>query len=196
LPAPAKVSDEQVVAAARRLVEEHGVAALSMQAVAERVGVRAPSLYKRFRDRADLLAAVEREVLEELEGTLEDAVAKARGKEELVVMARAYRRFAHAHPRLYALIFAPEAPTTEAATELRRRAARPLTDRLASRLGPARALPAARVLTAYLHGFVTMELQGAFRLGGDVAAAFELGLDVLARSLAEPTAAKKRGPPA
>jgi AcrR family transcriptional regulator len=184
LPAPAKVSDQQIVAAARRLIEQGGAAALSMQAVAQQVGVRAPSLYKRFRDRADLLAAVEREVLEELGRTLQTAAARARKKEELAAMARAYRRFAHAHPRLYGLIYAPEAPASEAATDLRRQAARPLTEHLAARLGPARALPAARVLTAFVHGFVTMELQGAFRLGGDVAAAFELGLEALTRALA------------
>ncbi|HWE29097.1 MAG TPA: TetR-like C-terminal domain-containing protein [Polyangia bacterium] len=40
-------------------------------------------------------------------------------------------------------------------------------------------MPTARVLTAFVHGFVSMELHGAFRLGGDVDEAFAQGLELL-----------------
>jgi hypothetical protein len=43
-------------------------------------------------------------------------------------------------------------------------------------VGQERALDAARTLAAWLHGFASMELAGAFRLGGDVDAAFEFGV--------------------
>ena len=63
------------------------------------------------------------------------------------------------------------------------RAAAPLLA-LAERLvGNDRALRAARLLTAFAHGFVSMELNGAFRLGGDVNAAFRDGIDVLVGAL-------------
>ena len=42
---------------------------------------------------------------------------------------------------------------------------------------------AARTVTAWAHGFVTMELAGAFRLGGDVDRAFAYGVDHLAGAL-------------
>jgi hypothetical protein len=55
---------------------------------------------------------------------------------------------------------------------------------LAERLvGPDRALDAARLLTAFVHGFVSMELAGAFRLGGDIDEAFRYGVDVLVDAL-------------
>ena len=41
---------------------------------------------------------------------------------------------------------------------------------------PADRLPAARMLTAFLHGFVTMEIDGAFHLHGDVPRAFEFAI--------------------
>jgi hypothetical protein len=43
--------------------------------------------------------------------------------------------------------------------------------------GQQHALPAARTIVAWAHGFITMELAGAFRLGGDVDQAWNFGLD-------------------
>jgi hypothetical protein len=51
-------------------------------------------------------------------------------------------------------------------------------------VGPDQALDAARLVTAFAHGFVSMELSGAFRLGGDVDEAYRYGIDVLVAALA------------
>jgi hypothetical protein len=51
-----------------------------------------------------------------------------------------------------------------------------VTERLAGR---ERALETARLLTAFVHGFASMELAGAFRLGGDVDAAYRFGIDTI-----------------
>jgi AcrR family transcriptional regulator len=182
MPAPAKVTDAEVVAAARRLVERDGPAALSMQAVADEVGVRAPSLYKRFADRAALLSAVQQEVFAELGHKLEVTAARPGPQQALAAIAAAYRAFARARPHLYTLMFSPEVGHDAAGDAARRQAAQPVISRLTDLVGRERALPTARVLTAFVHGFVSMELQGAFRLGGDVDDAFDLGLRLLLSS--------------
>ena len=52
-------------------------------------------------------------------------------------------------------------------------------------MGPEAALPAARLLASYLHGFLSVELVRTFRFGGNVNEAFEYGLtkiiDILAK---------------
>ena len=64
----------------------------------------------------------------------------------------------------------------------------PLFAVAAQLVGPDQALEAARMVTAWATGFLTMELAGAFRLGGDVDAAFEYGLTRLAAAMALATA--------
>ena len=44
-------------------------------------------------------------------------------------------------------------------------------------------LEAARTVVAWANGFVSMELSGAFRLGGDVDRSFAYGIDRLTRSI-------------
>ena len=98
-------------------------------------------------------------------------------------MGRAYRRFAKAHRHAYALMFQPSSLPDADAVAVRAAATGPVLARLAAWLGEDAALPAARVLTAFVHGFVSMELSGAFRLDRGVEDAFEQGLATLLRGL-------------
>jgi AcrR family transcriptional regulator len=174
------------VTAAQRLIARDGVAALSMLAVAEKVGVRAPSLYKRFPDRDALLDAVAQRTIGELAAQLSKAGRGRSGAPALKAMARAYRAFAKRSPHSYMLLYTKrkERPELRGA---RARAVAPVLDVLAE-LQPAAEdrLPAARVLTAFLHGFVSMEIEGAFQLGGDVTRAFDYGIDTLLHALGRP----------
>lgn len=136
-----------------------------MQAVAARVGVRAPSLYKRVRDREALLTAVATASIDALTARLEDA------GDDLNALAHAYRDFAHDHPEGFRIMV-----TTAAPHEALERSAAPLIRAAAALVGEDDALDAARLVTAWATGFLQMELSGAFRLGGDVDRAFEYGL--------------------
>ncbi|MFY9639434.1 MAG: TetR/AcrR family transcriptional regulator [Rhodomicrobium sp.] len=179
MPARPKTSRAEIVSAALDLINEGGADGLSMLAVAQKVGVRGPSLYKHFPDRATLLKAVESHLFEKLGAALADAAPGCGDRENAKQMASAYRNFAKQNPRGYALMFASGLPDAEAAT-IRRAAAQPALDLLYGLLGDAdAALSAARAFTAFCHGFVSMELAGAFRLGGDIEQAFAEGVEVV-----------------
>ena len=183
-PARARTSIDAIVAAGRALLEDGGVNAVTMLAVAERVGVRAPSLYKRLRNRNELLAAIASATLQDLNHELEPLGRDPDPAAGLRAIAFAFRAFAHRRPREYELLFANLPPDARAPTDQNELAAAPVIS-LASRLvGTGRALDAARTMTAFVHGFISMELSGAFRLGGDVDEAFQYGLDVVVDSLA------------
>ena len=68
---------EEVVAAARRLLEDEGAGALTMRRLAEQLGIKAPSLYKHLPDKAALEAAIIATGLEEAAARFEQAVDSA-----------------------------------------------------------------------------------------------------------------------
>jgi AcrR family transcriptional regulator len=177
VPTPAKTSRAALVGIARALVDEGGAEALTVSAVAAEAGVKAPSLYKHFADRAALVKAVEISVIHDLEAALRAGTTGEGPAARLSAMARAYRRFALAHPRRYALIYSDNAFDDPELAEASRFSARPLFEELeAAGIDEARKLPLARTFTAWLHGFVSMEIAQAFRLGGSIDEAFEEGL--------------------
>ena len=130
-------------------------------------------MYKRFASKPDLLRAVTREALGELSAQMEQAARGEEARGSLERMAGEYRAFAKANPRVYELIFTPaEGEDLEA----RKASVVPLCAVLGGAIGQERALPAARLLVAFLHGYVTMEMQGLFQLGGSVDDGFAFGL--------------------
>ena len=183
MPTPDKTSLPAIVAAGRDLLERGGLAGLTMQAVAERVGVRAPSLYKRVRDRDELLALVVADTLDDLTARLQDTGDETDPARRVAAQADALRAFAHEHPVGFGLVFASHG-TPRPRPEAVARSVTPLLDAVTALTGPEHALDAARLLTAWANGFITMELGGLFGLGGDVDQAWRWGLDRIVHSLA------------
>lgn len=173
MPTPERTTLAEIVAAARDLTEEAGASSVTMQKVADRVGVRAPSLYKRIRDRSALIEAVAVATLDELVARLEAS------DRSLEALAHAYRTFAHERPEGFRLLFTSVVPQRDLD-----RSGEVIVESMAGIVGDLRALDAARLVTAWATGFVQMELAHAFRLGGDVEAAFEFGIAALRRGLA------------
>ena len=156
---------------------------MTMQAVADAVGVRAPSLYKRFASRGALIRAIADDVAAELGAAAAPALEIDDPAEAIRVVADRYRAFAHRSPGAYQLLFTnllPDASPTPQANAAAAAGILALSERL---VGRERALEAARLLTAFAHGFVSMELAGAFRLGGDVDEAYRFGIDSIVTGL-------------
>ena len=188
MPAHTRTTNEEILAAAVHLVEEGGPDALTMKAVAARVGVQPPSLYKRVQDREHLLGMVAERAASDVAAVLEEA-QRAAGEDPLdgvIAMARSLREFAHGHPRLFGLLFAALPDAARPSRDVLARASAAVLTAGGRLAGPERALDAARTITAWAYGFLTMELAGAFQLGGEPGEAFEFGAHAIARSLEQP----------
>ena len=185
---------EEVVLAARRLLEEEGAGALTMRRLAERLGIKAPSLYKHLPDKTALEAAIIATGFEEAAARFEAAVdgattggpttggtstgsvagggvagggAAAGGA--VAALAAAYREFALAHPHLYRLMHNGPLPRHHLPAGVEDRAAAPVLRVTGSRAR-------ARALWAFAHGMVMLELDQRFPADADLDAAWEAGI--------------------
>jgi AcrR family transcriptional regulator len=185
MPTPDKTSIDAIVRAARDLLEENGLARLTMQAVAEAVGVRPPSLYKRVESRDVLIRLV-------AEATLEDLAQRLEATPDPLQLANAFRAFGHERPAAFQLVMTPGPGILAPRLEYGAAASRPVL-RVAQELaGTDHALEAARTLTAWAAGFVSMELNQGFNLGGSIDEAWSFGVD---RILAAVTISGTSGTP-
>ena len=166
----------ELVRAGRQLLEEEGPEALTMRRLADRVGIRAPSLYKHLPDKAALEAAIIATGLEEAAAAFEQAVAGADGNGggSLAALAAAYRRFALEHPHLYRLMNNGPLPREHLPPGLEERTAAPLL-----RVAGSRAR--ARAVWAFAHGMVMLELDHRFPADADLDAAWRAGLAAFQR---------------
>jgi AcrR family transcriptional regulator len=161
------------VQAARELLEEHGPEALSMRRVADRLGIRAPSIYKHLPDKRALEHALISAGFEEQAERFEAALAGS--GDPVAAIARAYRDYARAHPHVYRLMTERALEREQLAAGVEERAARPLVEAL----GGDRDL--ARALWAFAHGMTILELNDRFPEGADLDVAWECGLRAFLR---------------
>jgi AcrR family transcriptional regulator len=181
MPTPDRTSLDAILLAARELLEADGPAGLTMAAIAARVGVRAPSLYKRVENREALLRSV-------AEATLTDLAERLDGAGSAREVLDAFRAFGHERPAAFQLVMTPGPGVPTARREFGAAASAAALRVGEELVGPTHALDAARTLTAWVAGFVIMELNGGFQLGGDVDEAWDFGAGRVLAALAAPPA--------
>ena len=94
-------------------------------------------------------------------------------------VATEYRAFVRANPNGYQLLFSalPAGASPDPATLAS--LGEPIVRAMAGLAGEPVALEGARTMVAWAHGFVSMELAGGFRLGGDLDAAYAFGIEAI-----------------
>jgi AcrR family transcriptional regulator len=182
----AGLDGEAVVAAAAELADTNpqGLDAVTLTALADRLGIRTPSLYAHIDGLADLRRRLGARGARELQVAIVTATSGRAGLDALRGLAGAYREFAHTHPGTYAAMQrAPEEDDSEAAD-----AARELVDAIIAALSGYGlsgddAIHAIRVVRAALHGFVSLEQLGGFRIPISLDETYDRLVAMLDRSL-------------
>jgi AcrR family transcriptional regulator len=152
---------DEVVAAARLVLERDGAEGLTMRSVAAELGIQAPSLYKHVAGKGAIEVVLIDAAFEEIGRSLHDALRRPGRRTPLEALLAAYRRHALAHPNLYRLATAGRLPRRDLAPGLEGWAGEPF---LAVAGDPHRA----QALWAYAHGMVILELDGRFPDGSDL----------------------------
>jgi len=170
-----------VVAAGADVADEIGFSALTMGQVAERLGVRTPSLYKHIASQEDLNRRIAALAMGEAGDAIGAAIQGRAGRDALRAAARALRAYVLAHPGRYAatLGFQLTGPDDLLALAAARSLA-PFTAVLRSYdLAPADTTHALRALRSIFHGFATIEAGGGFQWSTDTDDSFEWLVDLV-----------------
>ncbi|MFD6036653.1 TetR/AcrR family transcriptional regulator [Streptomyces coelicolor] len=180
----AGLNTNTVVEAGAALADEVGLAGLTMGLLADRLGVRPPSLYKHVGSLQELRRGIAVRAKREFAHRLaRDCVGRS-GPDAVRALADAYRHWALEHPGRYAAAVPAPAADDEEDREAGEEALEVLLDVLAGLgLPDARAVDAARALRSALHGFITLESAGAFGLPRDVTRSFRFLVDTLIAGL-------------
>lgn len=93
-----------IIAAATELAEEKGLENVSLLQVAEKLGVKSPSLYNHLSGWKELSRGIARLAITKLEAAIRDAAVGRSKDDALFAIARAYRIFAKENPELYKAI--------------------------------------------------------------------------------------------
>lgn len=175
-----------VTEAASVIVDADGLAALTLARLAAALGVAPPSLYKHVAGLDDLTVRVTTLSIRRLADTLTAAAVGRSGRQALLAIAEAHRRFATEHAGLYSLTQAAPAPTS---SEQRAEAARALE--LFSAVVQSYSVPeellihAIRMVRAGLHGFADIEARGGFQMPQPVDQSFLVLIDSIDASLSD-----------
>jgi AcrR family transcriptional regulator len=159
---PAKLSRDIVVNAALAFLDREGWDALTINALATHLGTKGPSLYNHVHSLEDLRRTVRMRVIDDII-TMLNRVGEGRARDDAVlVMAGAYRSYAHHHPGRYSAFtrmpLGGDDPEYTAATK---GAAAPVIAVLSSYgLDGEDAFHAALEFWSALHGFVLLEMTG------------------------------------
>ncbi|MBM0205826.1 WHG domain-containing protein [Micromonospora sp. STR1s_5] len=166
----ARLTPASVTEAAAALVDEVGFDNLSMGLLAERLGIKTPSLYKHVTSQAELAHRIAVLAMTEAGDAIRDAIQGRSGSDALAAGAQAMRTYAREHPGRYAAANAtsptgPDDPFIPASDRVLASWAAMLSG---YGLDPGQEIHAMRTLRSVLHGFATLEVAGGFQIDASV----------------------------
>ncbi|MGN6124938.1 MAG: TetR/AcrR family transcriptional regulator [Humibacter sp.] len=151
-----------VVDAASALADEVGFDAVTLAAVARRVGVQTPSLYSHVRDLAALRDGIVESTLGELNTRIALAIAGRSGHDALRGFAAAHRALAHDAPGRWESLQRPAGAGAVGSTAAREIVTLTNAVLRGYELPETERVHATRVIGATINGYLTLERLGSF----------------------------------
>ena len=181
----AGLTGEDVVASAAGLADEIGFGAVTMGLLADRLGVRPPSLYKHVGGLADLQHRIATLAMTEFGEVIGDAVQGQAGFDALAAMLTAAREYVTAHPGRYtattgAAFTGPDDPLLAAATRVINSIAAVLRG---YGIRDDEMDHAIRAIRCTLHGFAMLEASSGFQWDADPEQSFDWMIRFIDRGL-------------
>lgn len=176
-----------IVEAAAAIADEHGIQEVTLASLAQKLGVRSPSLYNHVKGLNGLRNQLAIYGLKKLTAAMNKALMDKRGDEAIHAIASAYIAFARKHPGLYELTLrSPDAGEAEYAA-----AGQLLVDLLVNmlsyyKLDRDKAIHHVRGLRSFLHGFASIEQKGGFGMPQAIDESLKIVIQTYLNGLRQP----------
>lgn len=185
----AGLTTTRVVQEAEDVADEVGLTNLTLAAIAPRLGVRMPSLYKHIAGMDALQRLVAIRATQDMADLFARAAAGKAGAEALTAISTSLRTWAMLHPGRYAAtVRAPDEDDAEHAAACNEVLLIVLAALASYKLSGDDAIDAARAFRATVHGFISLEQAGGFGLPVDLDRSFNRMIAALAETLSAWTA--------
>jgi AcrR family transcriptional regulator len=189
LPTKKRLTRTDVVEAAVEILNADGSNALSLNRLADELGIRTPSLYNHI----DGLRGLQRELsvlnARQIADSLGEAAIGKSGLDLFMDVAQAFRPYVKKNPGLYTATLRASGTQETPDPNLTREEERALKIALAivASLGlqSEDAIHAARAFRSMVHGFATLEVAGGFGLPQDCDESFRRMVNALASGIKE-----------
>jgi AcrR family transcriptional regulator len=190
----AGLSTDRVVAEAAELADEVGLDQLTLAALAARLGVRQPSLYKHVASSGALLRLISMRGKAELAEVLGWAAIGRARDDALVAMAHAWRAWARTHPGRYQAAERGAAPGDVEHEAVSRRTIEVMAAVMDGYgIDGEDAIDAIRTYRAALHGFVSLEANHGFAFPTSIDRSFDRLVHALVTAMSSWTSASQPG---
>lgn len=165
----AGLNTTEVVIAGAALADEIGFGSLTLATLADRLGVKAPALYKHVNGLADLQHRIATLAMSEFGEALREALQGKAGSGALSAMFATWRDYVAAHPGRYAattgaVFRGPDDPLLEAGLKVMNSIRAVLAG---YGLDPADLDHAIRAVRCTIHGFAVLQSANAFQWSAD-----------------------------
>jgi AcrR family transcriptional regulator len=180
----AGLTTDRVIDEAAAIADRDGLAAVTLARLAEQLGVRPPSLYKHVASLDAIHRALAVRGIKEANARLQQATVGKSRDGALFALAHAYWKFAREHPGLYAASVRAAAPGENDVAAAGEALLSTVTSVLAGYgVRGEDALHATRGLRGIIHGFVSLDAAGGFRMKLDLNESFDRVLRAFAADL-------------
>lgn len=157
------LSMESIVAAAMELVEEKGYNSFSVRELAQKLHVKAASLYNHLNSIDDVNKEIGLKAVNQMNEYLEESAAGKEKDEALRALAYAFRSYAKNNYQMYRAIMAMPALNRDGSLEIGRESVKSIR-RVVAEYGISRedAIKFSRSFRSALHGYASYETAGYF----------------------------------
>jgi AcrR family transcriptional regulator len=193
----ARVSKDHIVEVASEIADAEGLDAINTNRLAERLRIKAPSLYRHFPNVGAIKDALATRALGEMIDLHKDMARGRSGRDALQALAHAERTYAQARPGRYVSAVQGGQMRLASIASLRQTYVRLVASTLETyNLDSDGAVEVSRCLLAALQGFIVVELRGGLGSSHDADQCYDRLLEILdagVRAAARSAANRIRG---